>query len=232
MFKSLRKSVKWHQKQILTSHGLWRHIPRLVSWLGPCEYSHTGMVMKKCQDWTPEILDLLHRYAESFMSSLSVGFGFPLLMSNFVFFCRLVQLVNYEFNSCSLNLYRTGHDSNAWHSDIHPALGSNPPIASVSLGDSFIYYVHYFLLGVEVNHVNLSQVWRKASTFTCASFYEGALRTFEMKRKGTNATNFIRFPLFPGSLLIMEGATQADWHHQVTPTSVATTPCHIIIFAS
>lgn len=149
MFKSLRKSVRWHQKQILTSYGTWRHIPRLVSWLGPCEYSHTGMVMKKCENWTPEILDLLH---------------------------RLVQLVNYEFNSCSLNLYRTGHDSNAWHADIHPALGSNPPIASVSLG---------------------------------------AMRTFEMKRKGANSANFIRFPLFPGSLLIMEGATQADWLHQV-----------------
>jgi hypothetical protein len=107
------------------------------------------MVMKKCEDWTPEILDLLH---------------------------RLVQLVQYEFNSCSLNLYRTGHDSNAWHADIHPALGSNPPIASVSLG---------------------------------------AMRTFEMKRKGINSTNFIRFPLFPGSLLIMEGATQTDWLHQV-----------------
>merc|ERR1719242_1004899 len=25
--------------------------------------------------------------------------------------------------------------------------------------------------------------------------------------------NFIRFPLFPGSLLVMEGATQEDWLH-------------------
>jgi hypothetical protein len=35
-----------------------------------------------------------------------------------------------------------------------------------------------------------------------------------MKRRGP-VHNFIRFPLFPGSLLIMEGACQEDWSHQV-----------------
>merc|ERR1712156_1030151 len=62
---------------------------------------------------------------------------------------------------------------NIWHADLHPQLGRNPSIASVSLG---------------------------------------AVRVFEFRRKN-GPPNFIRFPLFPGSLLVMEGATQEDWLH-------------------
>ena len=58
-------------------------------------------------------------------------------------------------------------------SDVHPQLGRNPPVASVSLG---------------------------------------AVRVFEFRKKN-GPPNFIRFPLFPGSLLVMEGATQEDWLH-------------------
>lgn len=43
-----------------------------------------------------------------------------------------------------------------------------------------------------------------------------------MKRRGL-VHNFIRFPLFPGSLLIMEGACQVDWSHQVCEIFVAIT---------
>ena len=35
---------------------------------------------------------------------------------------------------------------------------------------------------------------------------------FELRKK-YGAPNFIRFPLFPGSLLLMEGAVQEDWLH-------------------
>lgn len=55
-------------------------------------------------------------------------------------------MTHYEFNSCSLNLYRSGHDSNAWHSDLHKALGSNPPVASVSLGRQANYYTRLYYL--------------------------------------------------------------------------------------
>ena len=37
----------------------------------------------------------------------------------------------------------------------------------------------------------------------------GAVRVFELRKK-QGAPNFIRFPLFPGSLLLMEGAVQED----------------------
>jgi len=77
-------------------------------------------------------------------------------------------MTKHDFNSCFLNLYRHGHDFCNWHSDIHPQLGRNPPVASVSLG---------------------------------------ATRAIEFRKK-IGSPNFIRFPLLPGSLLIMEGATQ------------------------
>jgi len=148
LFRVIRRCIKWHQKQAVLGRR-WRYLPRLISWLGPCDYSHNGMTLKKHEDWPPEILDLLH---------------------------RINQLTGHEFNSCSLNLYRSGHDSNGWHSDTHCALGSNPPVASLSLG---------------------------------------ALRLFEMRRRGAGQQNYLRLPLYSGSLLVMEGATQDDWVHQV-----------------
>jgi alkylated DNA repair dioxygenase AlkB len=51
-----------------------------------------------------------------------------------VFFCRINQITQHEFNSCFMNLYRTGHDSHPWHADVHPAYGANPPVATISLG--------------------------------------------------------------------------------------------------
>ncbi|XP_071545465.1 uncharacterized protein [Panulirus ornatus] len=45
-----------------------------------------------------------------------------------------------------------------------------------------------------------------------ASVSLGTTRLFEMRRK--DGQGFLRFPLFPGSLLLMEGATQEDWQHQ------------------
>lgn len=46
--------------------------------------------------------------------------------------------------------------------------------------------------------------------------HTGTMRVFEMQRK--NGRGFLRFPLYPGSLLLMEGATQEDWEHQVMTT--------------
>lgn len=145
MMTRLRRYCKWHQKQVKVE-GEWKYQPRLVSWYGPCDYSYSGLTMEKNLNWAPELLDLLH---------------------------RLISMTRHEFNSCFLNLYRHGYDMCGWHSDSHPQLGRNPPVASVSLG---------------------------------------AVRVFELRKK-QGAPNFIRFPLFPGSLLLMEGAVQEDWLH-------------------
>ena len=49
---------------------------------------------------------------------------------------RLEQQLEHQFNSVLANLYRDGHDYMGWHSDNEPELGSEPIIASISLGAS------------------------------------------------------------------------------------------------
>lgn len=52
-----------------------------------------------------------------------------------------------HFSSCLLNYYRDGADSNGWHADDEPELGSNPVIVSLSLG-----VPRYFHLRPKKNH--------------------------------------------------------------------------------
>jgi alkylated DNA repair dioxygenase AlkB len=42
----------------------------------------------------------------------------------------------HKFTTCLANLYRTGSDSNGWHSDNEKELGNQPVIASLSLGET------------------------------------------------------------------------------------------------
>jgi alkylated DNA repair dioxygenase AlkB len=49
------------------------------------------------------------------------------------------QMVNHQFTSALLNLYRNGNDSNGWHADNEKELGKNPVIASLSLGSSRLF---------------------------------------------------------------------------------------------
>jgi alkylated DNA repair dioxygenase AlkB len=81
---------------------------RKVAWFGDdnIEYSYSNTT-KKGLVWTPEILNLK----------------------------QLVELKTGErFNSCLLNLYHNGNEGMAWHSDNEKELGTNPIIASLSLG--------------------------------------------------------------------------------------------------
>jgi len=48
-----------------------------------------------------------------------------------------------NFTTVLLNLYRTGKDSNGWHADDEPELGTNPLIASVSLGASRYFHLKH-----------------------------------------------------------------------------------------
>ena len=50
---------------------------------------------------------------------------------------------NVKFTSCLLNLYRSGKDSNGWHSDDEKELGQNPIIASVSLGTERFFHLRH-----------------------------------------------------------------------------------------
>jgi len=54
---------------------------------------------------------------------------------------KIENLVDTEFTTCLLNLYRDGKDSNGWHSDDEKELGQNPVIASISLGQERYFHL-------------------------------------------------------------------------------------------
>ncbi len=61
-----------------------------------------------------------------------------------------------KFNSCLINLYRNGKDSNGWHSDNEKELGPNPIIASVSLGAERKFQIRRKEKGSEIHNLILN----------------------------------------------------------------------------
>ncbi|MEM1259764.1 MAG: alpha-ketoglutarate-dependent dioxygenase AlkB [Bacteroidota bacterium] len=56
---------------------------------------------------------------------------------------RVDEEVGEIFTTCLLNLYRDGKDSNGWHADDEKELGSNPTIASISLGQERYFHLRH-----------------------------------------------------------------------------------------
>ena len=81
---------------------------RKVAWYGnrPFEYTYSN-ITKTALPWTPELL-ILKDVAE--------------------------KKTGETYNSCLLNLYHTGEEGMAWHSDGEPDLKKNGAIASMSFG--------------------------------------------------------------------------------------------------
>lgn len=107
LFHSLQNTIPWQQHMIRV-YGRELSAPRLSAWYGDpgAIYSYSGLRLQPL-DWNPPLLEIktiVEQHAEIL------------------------------FNSVLLNLYRDGRDSVGWHSDAEPELGSNPVIASVSLG--------------------------------------------------------------------------------------------------
>lgn len=93
----------------------WRHesgrlgpMPRLTAWYADDgrTYSYSG-VTHEALEWTPPLARLR---------------------------TILEEVCETPFNSALLNRYRDGQDSMGWHADDEKELGTNPVIASVSLG--------------------------------------------------------------------------------------------------
>ena len=107
LFDILLQETPW-QQDYLTIFGKRYLQPRLTSWyaLNQKTYSYSGITMQP-HPFTP----VLSQSAEKIACSSKTN-----------------------FNSCLMNLYRDGKDSNGWHADNEPELGINPVIASLSLG--------------------------------------------------------------------------------------------------
>jgi len=106
-FGALMSEITWRQDHI-TMFGKQTPLPRLTAWFGDPGFSYTysGIEMAP-EPWTPTLRDLKD-------------------------ICD--RIANCSFNSALANLYRTGKDGVAWHSDNEVELGRTPVIASLSLG--------------------------------------------------------------------------------------------------
>jgi len=81
---------------------------RKVAWYGDREFEYTySKVTKKAHLWTPELLQLKN---------------------------KIEKTSGETYNSCLLNLYHSGKEGMAWHSDAEKDLKKNGSIASVSFG--------------------------------------------------------------------------------------------------
>jgi len=151
LFQQLMDNLQWRQEYIRIQ-GKVLPIPRLQAWYGDpgTGYGYSGIKLEPLP-WTPELIQIRE---------------------------RLQELTARNFNSVLCNLYRNGQDSVAWHADNEAELGTNPVIASVSLG---------------------------------------ATRRFQLKpRRGRGETLTLDLP--HNSLLVMAGALQHHWIHQVPKT--------------
>jgi alkylated DNA repair dioxygenase AlkB len=86
-----------------------RHLftKRKAAWYGDKNYAYTySNTTKQALPWTRELLELKDRTEE---------------------------VCNHTFNSCLLNLYHSGEEGMAWHSDDEKTLGLHSAIASLSL---------------------------------------------------------------------------------------------------
>ena len=107
LFKNLLDNVIWQQDNI-TLFGKTHKQPRLTALYAENNnsYTYSGITMK------PHPFSKLLLKIKNDVESVS----------------------KHTFNSVIINLYRDGKDSNGWHADNEKELGTNPVIASVSLG--------------------------------------------------------------------------------------------------
>ena len=106
-FEKLMQNIAWENDQAII---LGRQITtkRKVAWYGDQGYEYTySNVNRYALPWTVELLELRQ---------------------------RVQQLTGERFNSCLLNLYHTGEEGMAWHSDDETDLKKNGVIASLSFG--------------------------------------------------------------------------------------------------
>ncbi|WP_109440506.1 alpha-ketoglutarate-dependent dioxygenase AlkB family protein [Acinetobacter haemolyticus] len=106
-FDQLMQTIAWENDQALI-FGKLLTTKRKVAWYGDRRFEYTYSNMNKyALPWTKELVEL-KQLAE--------------------------QLTGETFNSCLLNLYHSGDEGMAWHSDAETDLKRDGAIASVSFG--------------------------------------------------------------------------------------------------
>ena len=108
IFNHLNTQTPWQEDDI-TVFGKTYKQPRLTAFYSENNksYGYSGIELKT-EPFTPILNEIKYKIEEKYSES---------------------------FNSVLLNLYRNGNDSNGWHADNEKELGTNPVIASLSLGE-------------------------------------------------------------------------------------------------
>jgi len=109
---------------------------------------------------------------------------------------RVSEEFGVPFNALLLRLYSDGHDEIAWHTDGRTFLGPSPTIGSLSLGATAQFEMR-----------RMRNVWPKVggSSADSTPYDDGVDRETAVRS----------WALRDGDLLVMEGDTQAHWHHRV-----------------
>ena len=92
-----------------------------------------------------------------------------------------------EYNFCLVNYYASGDDSISYHSDDEHFLGSNPSIASFSLGSTRDFCMKHKPVAPSATNPEPNQ----------------------------NSRPPLKLPLASGDMVLMRGPTQANWLHSI-----------------
>lgn len=122
-FEKLSKNIEWKPDQAMI-FGKLIHTQRKVAWYAneSFEYSYSG-IPKRALIWTDELLQLKE---------------------------IVEKQCSETFNSCLLNLYHSGSEGMAWHSDGEKDLKKNGAIASLTFGAERKFAFKHKLSGEKV----------------------------------------------------------------------------------
>ncbi len=106
-FENLLSSIDWRNDEAVI-FGKRIITKRKVAWYGDSNFDYTySKITKRAFPWTQELQNLK---------------------------TVVEEMTGEVFNSCLLNLYHSGEEGMAWHSDAEKALKKNGAIASLSFG--------------------------------------------------------------------------------------------------
>jgi len=109
LLKGLMENIDWRHDEVVI-FGKRIVTKRKVAWYGDLDYAYTySKSTKRALPWIPELLEI--------KSAVELSSG-------------------NTYNSCLLNLYHSGDEGMAWHSDDEKELLEDGAIASISLGSS------------------------------------------------------------------------------------------------
>ena len=114
LLRDLIERCHWRQERV-TVYGKSHLQPRLVAWYGDASYRYAGLRLDPLP-WTP---------------------GLQAIRT------RIEALTGHRFNSVLLNYYRDQNDRMGMHSDDERELGTQPVIASLSLGETRVLVLRH-----------------------------------------------------------------------------------------